>query len=172
MMWTKKQQELVDSFVSTLDGESQPSYRDIAACLAHQGYHPEKSGSNISFKHDLHNKQIAKMGARNNKARSPFFALRFSACRGYSQRFADVVSAMIEKYPARAARCVSGGCGYCAGDADTHVYTCTLPGGETKTHCGAYALEIPDIASGDIKEIDELIQEEHEYLMKQEADRR
>jgi hypothetical protein len=168
-MKTQKQDELVNSFLSELDDEIKSLYHEIIMYLSELGYNPKKEKSNISFKHDLHNKQMAKMSLRRNKEHLPVFALRFSACRGYSQRFADIVSAAIVKYPTRAARCTSAGCNFCGGEAITHVYTYAFPGGESKSHCGAYALEIPDITADDIGEIKKLIKEEHEYLLKHEA---
>jgi hypothetical protein len=165
----KKQEELVNTFLSVLGEEIKPLYHDLILYLSELGYNPQKEQSSLSFKHDLHNKQMAKMGLKNNKEHPPFFALRFSACRGYSKRFTDIVSAAITKYPTRASRCTSGGCTFCKGEADTHVYTTTFPDGESKSHCGAYALEIPNMTADDIDEIKKLILEEHRYLMKQEA---
>ncbi len=169
-MKTKRQEELVNSFVSMLGNESKPLYLDIIMCFTELGYYPQKENSNISFKHSLHNKQIGKFGMKKGKAPSPFFALRFSACHGYSQRFVDIVNASIARYPSRAALCINAGCTHCSGAADTHVYTCTSVDGKKKANCGAYALEIPDIAADDIDEIKKLIKEEHGYLMEHEAD--
>ena len=175
-MRTKIQEELVNSFLSALGDEVRPLYAELMSELDELGYHPKKENSNISFKHDLHNKQIAKMGVKVNKQRgskrgsTPFFSLRFSACRGYSKRFADVIGAYMTKYPTRASRCTSEECNYCAGEADTHVYTYTFEGDESKTHCGAYAIEIPNLTADDMTEIKKLIKEEHDYLMKYEAD--
>ncbi len=170
-MNTKKQEELIQSYLAQIGDDTKPLYQDLIQFLYELGYHPKKEGSSISFKHDLHNKQMAKMGAKISKktGSSPFFSLRFSACRGYSQRITDIVSAYMNKYPARAARCTSDGCNYCSGASDTHVYTHTFPNGEFKSHCGAYAVEIPDITVDDMAEIKRLIQEEHEYLLKHEA---
>jgi hypothetical protein len=178
-MKTKKQEELTAAFLAELDDAAGPLYKDIIMCLSELGYAPQKARSNMAFKHDLHNKQIAKMGVkmgaktgmRTNKkiGSAPFFALRFSACRGYSQRFAGIVKANIEKSPSKTPRCTVNACNFCAGEPVTHVYTCEFPNGENKTHCGAYALEIPDVTETDIDEIKKLIKEEHEYLMKHEA---
>lgn len=168
-MKTKRREELINDFLSALGDESRPYYQDIIMVLSELGYHPQKERSTILFKHDLHNKQMAKMGFKKNKAQTPTFALRFSACRSYSQRFADIVSAAVINNPARAARCTDNGCNFCRGEAASHVYTCTFPGGESKSHCGAYALEIPDITSDDIEEIKNLIKEQHIYLLKHEA---
>lgn len=168
-MKTEKQKEMINSFLATLDDDLKPLYLGIALYLFGLGYYPQKERSHLSFKHDLHNKQMAKMGIKNNKEHSPFFALRFSACKDYSQRFIDIVGGAIDKYPSRVAGCMNNGCSFCGGIADTHVYTHTLPDGDRKSHCGAYALEIPNITADDINEIKRLINEEHEYLLKHEG---
>lgn len=49
------------------------------------------------------------------------------------------------------------------------MYTSKLPDGEINTHCGAYALEIPNVIADDIVEIKKLIREEHEYLLEHEV---
>ncbi len=173
-MKTKKQEQLVNQFLSELSEQDRPLYYDIINHLSQNGYNPSKERSHLSFKHDLHNKQIAKLGIKNNKGHSPFLALRFSACNHYSQRLADVVAAYISKYPTRSARCIDNECSYCRGEAETHVYRHTFTdeaNGTTveKTHCGAYAIEIPVLTAGDIDEIKKLITQEHEYLLKHEA---
>ena len=168
-MKTKKQAELLDAFLSTVGDELEAVFKDIADHLCALGYHPQKSKSNLIFKHDAHNKQIAKMGMRTGKQPHPFFSLRFSACRGYSKRIADVVAATIVKYPTRAPRCPEGQCDYCAGEALSHVYTEVLPNGDMGMWCGAYAMEIPDLCTDDLPEIRRLIGEEHDYLMVHEA---
>ena len=58
---------------------------------------------------------------------------------------------------------------FCKGAATTHVYTYTFQNNESKSHCGAVALEIPNITADDIGEIKNLIKEEHEYLLKHEV---
>lgn len=163
---TKKQEELVKLFLSQLDEQNKSIYCELISCLVSLGYNPKKEKSNLSFKHSLHNKQMAKMSIRDTL---PVFALRFSACRGYSRRFEEIVKAFIMKYPARVSRCTSDGCGYCGGEAETHVYTALFLGGETRMHCGAYALEVPDLRSDDIEEIKKMIQQEHAYLLAHEA---
>ncbi|MCL1859442.1 MAG: hypothetical protein FWF92_09470 [Oscillospiraceae bacterium] len=171
-MKTKKQEELINSFLSSLSvfgDEIGPVYHEIIIYLSELGYNPHKQRSYIVFKHDLHNKQMAKTGIRINKDKSPFFALRFSACREYSQRFADIICAAISEEGFSDANCLSGKCDYCAGEPDTHVYKYTFSNGETKSHCGAVALEIPDIKANDISEIKKLIKEEHGYLLKHQA---
>ncbi|MGL6201581.1 MAG: hypothetical protein ACRC3H_21910 [Lachnospiraceae bacterium] len=165
-MMTLKQEELANSFLSKLDEQTKPLYYEIISHLSSLGYNPKKEKNNLSFKHTLHNKQMAKMSSRNNL---PVFALRFSACRGYSQRFDDIVKAFIVKYPTRSSRCTSDSCNYCGGAAETHVYTAIFSSSETRTHCGAYALEIPDLRPNDIGEIKKLIQQEHAYLLEHEA---
>lgn len=168
-MKTRRQEELVNSFLSLLGDEIRPLYQEIIMYLSELGYNPKKEGLRISFKHDLHNKQMAKMGMARGKKSSPIFMLRFSACGEYSQKFAEIVREAAVKYPDDARNCVTGGCDYCAGEPDTHIYTYTFPDGERKYHCGSYALEIPDITSDDVEEIKKLIKEEHVYLMKHQA---
>lgn len=161
-MKTKKQEELINSFLSVLGDEVKPLYQDIIGYMSELGYNPQKQRSYIIFKHDLHNKQMAKIGI-GIKDQSPFFALRFSACKGYSQRFTQIVNTAVSKNNFREALCLNNGCSYCGGDAATHVYTYTFSDGESKSHCGAVALEIPNITAEDISEIKRLIKEEHEY---------
>lgn len=168
-MQTKKQRELIDSFLTTLSAANQPLYQELFVYLSELGYTPKKERSNIVFKHKLHNKQLVKIGIRGKKDPSPFFALRFSGCQNYSQRFAEIVRAEILKFPKRVPGCLSNTCDYCAGEPESHVYTQTFPDGEKKSHCGAYALEISAIGWEDMAEIKRLILEEHGYLLEHEA---
>lgn len=168
-MKTKKQEELVNSYLSIIGEEVRPLYKEIIMYLSELGYNPKKEKSNISFKHDQHNKQMAKMGFKKNQEQTPYFALRFSACRGYSQRFDDIVCAAAAKKTVKEARCIDKGCDYCAGEADTHTYVYKNSENKIKFLCGANAIEIPDITEDDITEIKKLIRDEHSYLMKHEA---
>ncbi|MCL2372405.1 MAG: hypothetical protein FWC78_03280 [Defluviitaleaceae bacterium] len=169
-MKTKKHEELIASYLNALDAEIAPLYKEIILFLSELGYNPVKLKSCITFKHKSHTKQIVKMG-------NVFFSLRFSACRRYSQRFVDIVSAAINKVaannpannPYQVARCITGDCNACKGKADTHVYAHTYPNGETKYACGCYAMRIPNITANDIPEIKKLINEEHAYLLIHEA---
>jgi hypothetical protein len=158
---------MLDKFYGRLSERHERLYNEIIACLAAHGYHPHKVRANIVFNHESHNKQMAKIGFKRDH--KPFFALRFSACRGYSDRFSDIVRDAIVKYPSKLARCFDEECGYCKGEPETHSYAFTFPDGTTKNYCGAYALTIPDITAADLDEIKTLISEEHEYLMKHEA---
>ena len=84
-MKTKKQQELIELYLSQLDGEKQTIYRELIVYLSELGYNPKKEGLRISFKHDMHRKQIAKIGMTRGKQPKPIFMLRFSACWNYSK---------------------------------------------------------------------------------------
>ena len=123
----------------------------------------------ISFKHDLHSKQIAKIGISRGKQPRPIFMLRFSACQDYSKRFKDIVNTAVSKDTFNESRCIYNNCDWCAGDAKSHVYIGESADGTLKYHCGASALEIPDVKAKDIAEIKRLLNEEHIYLMKNEA---
>ncbi len=166
---TKAQETMLDTFLADLDSATAPAYRAIAERLTALGYSPRRERGNLSFKCEAHNKQMAKMGIRRGKAPGPFFALRFSACRGYSRRFEDVVQSNIERYPSKTPGCAVGACVFCAGAPETHVYIHEYPDGTRGMHCGAYALEIPDVAPEDVQEIGRLIEEEHAFLMAHEA---
>ena len=167
-MRTKKQEELINSYLATLDEGDRVVYAELIGCLSELGYNPQKQRSSIVFKHDSHNKQIAKIGSRKG---TPFFQLRFSACRGYSKRFDDVVRDAIARTSVGGGEtgCLKGECSWCAGEPMTHVYIHNAPNGETKYHCGAALLGIPNIGAEDIEETERLIREEHAYLMKHQA---
>lgn len=167
-MKTKRQEELVNSFLAELGEEPRELYRGIVAKLSDLGYNPQKQRSYIVFKHEMHNKQMAKIGV-DPKSKAPFFALRFSACRGYSRKFADVVRGAVVKNNYHEALCLKGACDFCRGEAASRVYTYAFPGGESRFHCGAAVLEIPNLTADDLGEIGELMREEHDYLMKHEA---
>lgn len=168
-MKTKKQQEMIELYLSQLEREKQAIYREIIAHLSELGYNPRKEGLRISFKHDLHRKQIAKIGMSKGKQPRPIFMLRFSACQDYSKRFKDIVNTAVSKDNFNESRCIYNNCDWCAGDAKSHVYIGESADGTLKYHCGASALEIPDVKAEDIAEIKRLLNEEHIYLMKNEV---
>ena len=167
-MKTEKQEELIHSFLLMLDEEHRPVYHEIISFSSEVGYNPKKQRSNIVFNHDQHNKQMAKIGI-NPKNGQPFFALRFSACKGYSRRFMDIVRDAVSKENFREALCLKNGCHYCRGEAADRVYTYILSTAESRSHCGEVALEIPNITEEDIAEIKMLILEEHRFLLRYEA---
>ena len=168
-MKTKRQEDLVNTFLLDNANEQTPLYREIVVYLSEIGYNPKKQRSSIVFNHNSHNKQIAKMGIVRTKDRSPYFALRFAACRGYSERFGDLVRAAIKNDGNQVAGCVAGICDYCQGEPITHVYIHENAAGETITRCGASPITIPNLSDGDMDEIKRLIWEQHVYLMKHEA---
>ncbi len=168
-MKTKKQQEMIELYLSQLEEEKQAVYRELIDSLSALGYCPKKEGNRISFKHDAHCKQIAKIGMTRGKQPKPIFMLRFSACQNYSKRFKEIVDAAVSKENFKESRCIYNNCNWCAGEAKTHVYIGETPDGTLKYHCGASALEIPDVKAEDIPEIKKLLKEEHIYLMKNEA---
>ena len=169
-MKTKKQTELIESFLAKVGGELEPLYREIFTYLSGLDYNPYKQRSYIVFMHDAHNKFILKTGIRINKNKAPFVALRFSACKKYSKRFAEIVKDHIIANADRPfPHCENGNCVfYPAGHFLPH-YTCTLPDGSVKSSCGGISIEIPNLTASDIPEIKKLIFEEHEHLMKHEA---
>ena len=169
-MKTKKQEELVNSFLSELSDELRPLYQEIAIYLSELGYCPRKQRSYIVFRHSLYTSEMAKMGMTWTKDHSPYFALRFSACKGYSQRFADIVRDYIQNNPERLfPHCEDGKCVFRVDGDRFPFYEYTYPDGGTGSFCGSKALVIPDITAEDIDEIKKLIKQEHEYLYENEA---
>jgi len=170
-MKTKRQKELVNAFLAQLDPAFEaPLYREIALCLSGHGYNPKKQRSYIVFKHDLHGREMAKMGIGWTKDHAPYFSLRYSACKGYSQRFADVVRDYITKNPNKLfPHCEDGNCIFCGEGDRPPAYAYIFPDGESKALCGAKCLVIPGIKPEDMEEIKKLIKEEHVYLMKREV---
>ena len=81
-MRTLKQTEILEEYLSGLQPEQAQVWRELALYLAGLGYDLKRQRANLVFACSLHRKQIAKIGF--DKAGEPFFALRFSACRGYS----------------------------------------------------------------------------------------
>jgi len=165
-----RQEEAVRAFIAELDDDARPMYENLLECLLALGYHAQKERSYFSFKHDLHRKQMAKMGLRNGKAPKSFFALRFSACRALSPRFEVIVAEAIVKSPSKTPGCLQGMCSFCRGLPETHIYTHAFADGDVRHHCGAYALEIPDMTPGDLPELAALIRQAHAYLLAEEAE--
>lgn len=154
----------IDAFYSMISGEEKLVYQPIVDMLIELGYTPIKKrtkGYILSFSNLDHNRVIARFGIREDSSKA-FFGLRFSSCANYSNKFAEVIRKRILSSNNRLAKC--GECGYCKGDQ--FVYTYTFPDGEVKTACGAFVLEISDVATEDIDEIKRLINEQHAYFMK------
>ncbi len=166
-MKTKQQEELVEAFLALLEPRLAAVYRELILHLSGLGYCPKKQRGKIVFSHDLHHKQIVKIGLDSQGA--PFFALRFSACRGYSKRFEDIVRDFLGSNKYRRAPCMEGKCSFCRGEALDRVYTYQFPDRETRYHCSTVALPIPGLGRGDVGEIKRLMDEEHRFLMEHEA---
>lgn len=166
-MHTQKQKELIDGFLAGLDPELAGLYRELILHLSELGYDPKKQRSAIVFNCRQHNKQIAKIGV--DRKGEPFFALRFSACRGYSERFAKIVEDVLggEKY--QPPGCIANGEDFCKGEPAERLYTYITPDGEVRYHCGAKALVIPGLTVADVPEMKRLMDEEHRFLMEHEA---
>ncbi len=167
-MGTKKQEELLESFLCGLEPEQAAVYRELARYLEGMGYSPKKQRSAIVFTCPWHGKQLAKLGF--DKKGAPFFALRFSACRGYSRRFEEIVKAAVGKEKHREPACMGADPeNFCKGPAEQRVYTYVFPGGERRCLCGAKALAIPGLGREDVPEVERLMEEEHRFLMQYEA---
>ena len=166
-MRTPKQIELIETFLSNLDPRDASVYRELILHLSSLGYDPKKQRSAIIFNCAQHNKQIAKIGY--DKSGKPFFALRFSACRGYSERFMKIVEDVVSGKGYQEARCITNGEDFCKGPPSERLYTYQMPDGEIRHHCGAKALAIPGLCEEDVPQVKRLMEEEHRFLMEYEA---
>ena len=166
-MRTERQRALIEEFLSKLPPELSEVYRELILHLSKLGYDPKKQRAAIVFNCARHNKQLVKTGF--DRRGEPFFALRFSACKGYSQRFSDIVRDAVCGENYKEPNCVSKGEDFCKGPIDQRLYTYELPTGEKRRHCGAKALAIPGLSKEDIPEIERLMEEEDRFLQKYEA---
>lgn len=118
----------------------------------------------ISFKHDLHSKQIVKIGMTKGKQPRPIYMFRFFACQNYNKRFKDIVKTEVSKNSYEKSRCIHNHCDWCAGEVKTHVYIDESFDDTLKFHSGTRALDIPDVKTEDILEIMKLVDKEHGYF--------
>ena len=154
----------IDTFYAMISDEEKPVYRTIINKLLALGYTPmrkQTKGYILSFSNLDHNRVLARCGIREG-GQTAFLGLRFSSCANYSEKFVNVVHDRIVSSNNRPAKCSE--CRFCKGDK--FVYNFTFPNGETKASCGAFVLEIPNVSSADIPEIERLIDEQHAYFMK------
>lgn len=159
----KAWEKLINTFYGMISGEERLVYEPIIDRLVELGYTPmrkQTKGYILSFSNLEHNRVLARCGVREGSGKA-FFGLRFSAMFRLLDKFAGVVRDRMLSGNSRMAKC--GECGFCKGEK--FVYTYTFPDGETKAACGAFVLEIPDVAAGDLDEIKRLIGEQHEYFM-------
>ncbi len=160
----KRWEEFISEFYDMISDEEKLVYQPIIEALVELDYTPMRKrtkGFILSFNNLAHNRVLARFGVREGCGEA-FFGLRFSSCLHYSDKFANVIRDRILSSNNRLAKCRE--CGFCKGDK--FVYTYTFPDGETKSACGAFVLEIPEVTLSDVSEIKELIREQHEYFMK------
>lgn len=159
----KKWEEFIFEFYELISNEQKYVYQPIIELLVELDYTPmrkQTKGFILSFNNLAHNRVLARFGVRGGG--KAFFGLRFSSCINYSEKFAGVIRDRILSRNNRLAKCRE--CGYCKGDK--FVYTYTFSNGESKAACGAFVLEIPEVTLSDVDEIKKLINEQHEYFMK------
>ena len=160
----KKWEAFINEFYEMISNEEKLVYQPIINALVDLDYIPLRKrtkGFVLSFNNLAHNRVLARFGVREGEEKA-FFGLRFSSCTNYSNKFAGVIRDRILSSNNRLAKCDK--CGYCKGDK--FVYNYTFPNGESKSACGAFVLEIPDVGLSDVDEIKKLIDEQHKYFMK------
>ncbi len=164
---TERQRALIEEYLGKLPPELSRVYRELIRRLSELGYFPKKQRAAIVFNCARHNKQLVKIGF--DRKGEPFFALRFSACKGYSERFSNIVREAVCGTNYKEPNCMAKGEDFCKGPIEQRLYACELPGGEKRYHCGAKALPIPGLCEEDIPEIERLMEEEDRFLMEYEA---
>ncbi len=166
-MRTEKQRALIEEYLGRLPPELSEVYRELIQHLSELGYDPKKQRAAIVFNCARHNKQLVKIGF--DRKGEPFFALRFSACRGYSERFEEIVRGAVCGENYKEPNCRAKGEDFCKGPIEQRLYTYELPNGEKRYHCGAKALVIPGLSKADVPEIEALMEQEDRFLMEYEA---
>lgn len=158
----------IDLLQSLMDPDERAVYMPILHHLLSMGYRPAKQRARAGyaaaycFKHPAHGKQIAKT-AITEEERRVRFSLRFSACESYPPKLADILRKRFEAYGEQYQAALCDTCGYCKGE--THVYRYVFPDGQTRTLCGTYTIDLPDLTPGDIPDIQDLIEKQHAYFM-------
>lgn len=174
---TKKQQILINEFISLLPEDDKDVYEKIIYYLADLGYIPQKQKVKdfvLSFKHNINCKVIAKMGIRGQKG---FLSIKFFACKNVSEKFIEALRKDIELRNGQytvplpitpdTASMVTNKCGYC-GDICTgggFGYYCKFSDDKIVSRCGAYPIIIPDIKEDETDEIKRVILEQHNYFL-------
>jgi len=177
---TAKQSTLIDELYNSLPKDEEKSYKEIINYLITLGYIPQKQkvqGSDLSFKHKITGKVIAKVGLHNQRGR---FKIKFFACTDVSDRFIKVLYdeavANEDKYsrqvPPPDCESVRPGvimkkctllCPVCSGGGMRYFYR--FSDGREIFRCGAYPVEMPEIKENDIEDIKRLIFEQHNYFL-------
>ena len=176
---TKKQNSLINELINFLPENEKSVYREIVNCMVGLGYIPQKQkvkDFDLSFKHKINNKVIAKVGIHRKKGN---LRIKFFACRDVPEKF---IKALLDEAVANENRysmevtppdrspmlsngimkkCTSG-CTVCTGGGMRYYYR--HPNGMEIYRCGAYPVVIPDIDETDMDDLKRLIMEQHNYF--------
>lgn len=168
-----KSMALTSVFISLLADEDKPVYGQLADFLSEQGYIPQRQkvkGYVLSFKHHENRKVIAKLGITGSQD-SPYFKMKFFACRDVRQKYTEALRREIEshngqycgpiRHPQEKNRC--GSCKECTGGGLGYYYA--YPDGREVLRCGAYPILIPDITPADMPEIKAMLMQQHNYFL-------
>ena len=167
---TQKQKSLIDGLIDSIPEKQKKIFEEIAYYFIELGYIPHKSKVKdfiLIFKHSGNSKVISKMGIRKQKA---FVSIRFFACKNIPEKYMDALRNDLDSRDGQYGGLLRSNteknkCGYCpvcTGGGIGYYYK--YPDGKEILRCGAYPIEIPVINEADIKEMKEIILEQHDYF--------
>lgn len=154
---------LLSELMTLLNEDEKITCQKIIDCLTDLGYVPERQkvqGYVLSFKNKKVNKTIAKIGFKNGKG--VVYSLKFYACENPAPKFSNAIRVTIVKSKEQY-KCSN--CGACGVDKQVRGYHYTYPNGREFIRCGAYVVEIPNLAPEDIDDFNNLIAEQHTYFL-------
>ncbi len=161
----KKTHELmISELMSQLNEDEKDTCRRIVDSLTELGYIPQRQKVQcfvLSFKNREVNQTIAKIGVRSGVNKGVFYSIKFYACKNPPEKFQNAVRDAILKSNKQY---VCSDCGVCGAEKQERGYHYTYPNGEEFIRCGAYVVEIPDLASEDIDDFNNLLREQHTYF--------
>lgn len=167
----EKQTHLVTDLLELLAKEERDLCRQLIDDMAALGYLPEKQKAQnytLSFKHRPDNRVIAKI--RCGKDHRASVAIKFFGCTNVPEKLRDALGREIisrnGQYTGPLRDLIyknkCGFCKQCTGGGVGYYYR--FPDGREVLRCGAYPIEIPDLAYDDIGMMKEVLAEQHRYF--------
>ncbi len=161
---TNAKEKLIAELISQLNDDEQIMCRKIIACLTELGYVPYKESVRdfvLSFKNREVRQTITKIGIKSGREKGVFYRIKFYACESPPLKFLDaVINTVIQSN----GQYGCSDCGVCGATEGKRGYRCQLPNGTEFLRCGAYVVEIPNLAPEDITDFNALLNEQHAYF--------
>ena len=177
---TAKQNALIQKLFDTLPKDEKPAFEAVVTFLTDLGYVPQKQkvqGFDLAFKHQVHNRIIAKIGVQKQNG---WLRIKFFACKHvpekYIQALHDEAVANENRYsmpvPPPDRKPMPAGvimktctlrCPTCSGGGMRYFYT--FPDGREIFRCGAYPVPLANVQTTDLDELNRLLLEQHHYFL-------